>query len=1341
VAHGKSSQLSSEESRSLALLEGDKVDSFIRNETLADIFQSTCSIFPDKIAIISGKRTVTYKELDLLSTHVAAYLNAVGIGKGNVVGLFLPRGADLLIAQLGITKSGAGWLPFDSDTPHERISVCLNASEAKALLTCEELARTLNGVVTKVLTFESLLAKELLAVTQHADSSDIAYIIYTSGSTGAPKGISISHANICHFLRSENAILGILETDKVYQGFSCSFDMSFEEIWISYLVGASIWVAPKAIITDPEALAECLNRESITVLHAVPTLLSLISDPLKKLRMINVGGEACTQALATRLLNENLNRKLFNTYGPTETTVSATVAELKLNETINIGKPLPNYGVIILNESKEVCSLNEEGEIAITGPGLSPGYLYNPKLTSDKFIFFKDPISQVSKRVYLTGDLGKIDEKGKVYCIGRIDNQVKLRGFRIEPDEISAAILKSDKIKNAAVVLRKYNSSDELVAFVVTTDGTLIEINELKNEVAKYVPKYMVPVHVEQLESLPRLVSGKIDLKTLKLLELKQTNNYFNYTLKPKNDEERVLFECIIQLVPSSCPHSESDFFDDIGGHSLLAARLVSLVRKDPRFVALSISTIYQKRKLGLIALVMAEIASKRIFTKAEVKVDKSDHRRLVCGIAQALVVPIFISLNILDWLAPFFTYHYFTGDEGDSIINAIGLSLGAFVAFRLLNFVIAILGKRFLTRPLQHGRYPLWGKEYFNWWLATRFAELPDTYLITSTPWIRVYLRALGAKIGKGAIIDTVTFSVPELISIGDFVTIGNFANIENARIENGYLIVGKVIIEDEASIESYSVLEENTHVRKRGVLSGLSCLSANKIIDEDERWEGSPACKVTKNNCTERLRIKVPGYKNLAITCILGLSAVFASLLFFIPTFPAFLAIDWIDSNWLDIFNSKYGQIITFLYIFFLSLPASALFITVTMIFAASIRRMLPKAVPQTYPINSRKFLRKKFLSQIIDSSLRELHGIYASVFVPLWLRMLGAKIGSNSEISNAEGFIPELLELGDDCFIADGASIGEEEISSGWITESKTVINDRSFVGNNAYVAGGAKIPSDVLIGVQTRTPNNEILKSAQTWLGSPAVLLPSRASSPQFAEELTFRPSVERFIARATIELLRILTPISFAIASGYSMVKLLLPIAIKYGLGFYFLAALSAAGCVYAISCFLFVLCLKWIFIGRYKPRAAPMWTVFVWFSEAITSIYESLAVPNLINLLRGTPLLPFLLRSLGVRIGKNVFINTTDITEFDCVKIGDRTELNNWCGPQTHLFEDRIMKIGNIEIGNDVCIGPRTIILYDTIIDDQVKLGSLTLVSKGEHLPRCSKWEGSPAISVNNSSF
>jgi non-ribosomal peptide synthetase-like protein len=174
-------------------------------------------------------------------------------------------------------------------------------------------------------------------------------------------------------------------------------------------------------------------------------------------------------------------------------------------------------------------------------------------------------------------------------------------------------------------------------------------------------------------------------------------------------------------------------------------------------------------------------------------------------------------------------------------------------------------------------------------------------------------------------------------------------------------------------------------------------------------------------------------------------------------------------------------------------------------------------------------------------------------------------------------------------------------------------------------------------------------------------------------------------------------------------------------------------ALALAGCLYGLASFLLVVGLKWLLLGRYRPRAAPMWTPFVWLSEAVTNLYESLAVPNLLDFLRGTPMLPWALRLLGARIGRGVYLDTTDLTEFDCVRIGDESELNGWCGPQTHLFEDRIMKIGCVDIGARVSVGPCSTILYDTQIGDGVHLGPLTLVAKGERLPPNTSWEGAPA--------
>ena len=200
-----------------------------------------------------------------------------------------------------------------------------------------------------------------------------------------------------------------------------------------------------------------------------------------------------------------------------------------------------------------------------------------------------------------------------------------------------------------------------------------------------------------------------------------------------------------------------------------------------------------------------------------------------------------------------------------------------------------------------------------------------------------------------------------------------------------------------------------------------------------------------------------------------------------------------------------------------------------------------------------------------------------------------------------------------------------------------------------------------------------------------------------------------------------------------LAQRYTIVGLVLPLAERHGWGLRVVVALAVAGCLYGLLSFLFVVAAKWILVGRYRPRAAPMWTPFVWLSEGVTNLYESLAVPNFLNGLRGTPMLPFALRLLGARIGRGVFLNTTDLTEFDCVRIGAESELNAFCGPQTHLFEDRVMKIGVVDIGAQVTVGARTTILYDTAVGDRVRLGPLTLVAKGERLPAATSWTGSPA--------
>jgi len=1312
-----------------AILRGPRRPDLLRSETLADVLSTTARRRENHPALTSGNRTVTYRELEAASNQIGGGLSRLGAAPGLVVGLFLPRSADLLIAQAGITKSGAAWLPFDAETPLERIKTCLQSAHACGLVTCREWLPRLKAMPVAVWAVEDLIAEKNPAPLAAAKPSDPAYVIYTSGSTGQPKGIVISQRSICHFLRAENELLGVREDDRVYQGFSVAFDMSFEEIWISYLVGARLWIAPAPVVNDPDLFTQSLKCERITVLHAVPTLMSLVTELPPTVRLLNLGGEACPDALAQRIVKPG--RKVFNTYGPTETTVSASLAELKPDEPVTIGSPLPNYGMLVVDERRRPLPAGETGELGIFGPGLADGYLGRPDLTAEKFV--PNPAAENADEaiMYLTGDLAKIEPRGLVRCLGRADNQVKIRGYRVELDEITAALTAQLGVAAAAAVVRPVGELEQIVGFVVTTEGRKLEPAHLRSALAVCLPSYLVPSRFEFLNGLPRLVSGKIDRQALQTLPLAETKG--DARSEPRNEEEAALFAALEKLFPGGAFHPVADFFDDLGGHSLLAARLVSILRNDARYAALGVQEIYRERRLAEIAGAMKRTREQSQPAATPERAATPLRRRFFCGIAQAAVIPFFILLHMADWLAPFFVYHYFTGDPGDSIPLAVLYALGIFLLAQLANFAIAIAGKRLLAGRLPAGRFPLWGATYYRWWLGGKFCELPDVFLLAGTPWMTLYLRLLGARIGREVIIDTITLGAPELLTIADGVSIGAFVNIENARVEGGWLILGPVRLERGSVLDSYAVLENDTRLGEQSRLGGLSALAAGREIPAGEIWEGAPARKSAQNSEPLPPRPQISAAQRWLEAAVFAATAIVVSMIFFLPTFPAFMLIDWLDAHWLDVFESEVAPLPAFGLLFLLAIPASALFVGLTMLLTAGLCRLLPRQQAGIFSIHSPAFWRKKFVTLVLDTSLRSLHGLYASVFAPIWLRLLGATVGRHAEVSTAEGMVPELLNVGEDSFVADGAMLGDEELRGGWMILKPTRIGHRSFVGNGAYVSDGAVVPDDVLIGVQTRVPKNDQLQPGQTWLGSPPLLLPARERLKGFPESLTFRPSARRRVGRGIIEALRIVLPLAAVIATGYLIVILILPLAADNGWGLTVAGALALAGCLFGLASFFLVVALKWILVGRYRPRAVPMWTPFVWISEAVTNLYESLAVPNFLDILRGTPMLPWALRLLGARIGKGVYLNTTDLTEFDCVHIGDEAELNAWCGPQTHLFEDRVMKIGTVEIGAGVTVGVRSTILYDTQVGAGARLGPLTLVAKGERLPAHSSWQGSPA--------
>ena len=1319
-----------------SILIGSVQSELIRDETLADIFEATASFLPNQTALIFGTRKLSYGELNELSDGAASRLIADGVEPGQIVGLWLPRGIELLVMQLAIAKTGAAWLPFDADTPIERILVCLNDANAVGLLSCEAFTQDWHQSLPKFWSAEALLLPQQAPLKRRSGvfPEHLAYVIYTSGSTGKPKGIQINQGAICHFLRSENSQLGINKTDLVYQGFSVAFDMSFEEIWISYLVGATLWIAPKELASDPEELPLALIQQQITVLHAVPTLLALFTLDLPNLRIINLGGEACPEALANKWATSE--RKVFNTYGPTEATVSASLAELHAGKPVTIGRPLPNYVLLVIDpeptSSLRLLPREETGELCISGSGVAMGYLGRPELTAEKFLVNPFATGVHDQRLYRTGDLARIDASGCVQCLGRTDDQVKIRGFRVELGEIESTLCQQPNISTAAVILRHDDDIERLIAYIMTENKAAPVLSELRASLAESLPTYMVPGYFETLNEMPRLLSGKIDRKALRALPLNTASTDNNESDTPVNLAEEVLFASLTKLFPGQPIHREADFFSDLGGHSLLAARLASALRSHPQFTSFTVRDIYQQRQIGRIAEVLTAMPIALPIAEST-WIPPSASQRWLCGAAQAVTVPVLVLLRMSQWLASFFTYHFFTGDPSDSIIEAIAASVGVFLLATIFSFAIAIAGKWLIAGRLKAGRYPLWGFNYFRWWLADRLIEGAPLYMLGGSPLYIWWLRALGAKVGKEVNIGSLTLRAHDLVSIGDGVSIGNGVNLENARVEHGELVLGSINLADETCIGSYAVLEGNTSVGEYGHVEGLSALSDGMQVPPARIWSGSPAQDIGPfdyESQTPRPTLSEARLFTEALFFIFGVLAT--ATLFFIPIFPSMILVDSMDESYLWL---EHGGIAFQLFKYFLlAFPAIAVLIVCTAFISAALRWVvLMRLKAGSWPVHSNIYCRRWLVNQIQESSLNILHGVYATIYAPYWYRLLGAKVGRDAEISTAQGVVPDLLTLGDESFIADGVMLGDEFIEGGWMRTQATVISKRCFVGNGAYIPDGTVLPENILIGVHSRAPSNDLMRNGDTWLGSPAINLPAREETAGFPESLTFHPSYLRRIGRGLIEAYRIITPHATVIAVGYTIVLNAMPYA---EVGHWWVVALHLiiAGLLYGGGGFIFIAILKWLFIFRYDKRSQPMWTVFVWTSEGITNLYEGLVVPNFMRYLRGTPWLPVAFNLLGCHIGRGVYLDTTDITEFDCVSIGDYSELNAMVSPQTHLFEDRIMKIDYINIGKRVCIGARSTVLYSAFVADNVKLGPLTLVMKGESIPANSRWSGCPAI-------
>jgi amino acid adenylation domain-containing protein len=583
--------------------------SYPSGKTIPDLFSSQARRTPEAPAVVvprqggRGAQQITYRELELRSECLAHRLRSMGVGSQSLVGVCLDRSIHMVTGLLAVLKAGGAYVPMDPHFPRARLNFMMEDARL-ALVLCEEgFRRTVPPNIMAISPDRTWEQAESSGEFPPADSAwpdDLAYVIYTSGSTGTPKGVQITHRCVVNFLESMRREPGLAAEDRLLSVTTLSFDIAGLEIFLPLLVGASVMLAARDVAGDGRALAQLLSSSKATVMQATPVTWRILFEagwqgqPGLK---ILCGGEALPRELANRLLATG--SEVWNLYGPTETTIWSTLYRVRPGDAaVPIGKPIANTQVYILDEHRQLVPKGVPGELCIGGDGLARGYLNRPELTDEKFI--PHPYL-VGARLYRTGDLARWSPEGDLLYLGRLDYQVKIRGLRIELEEIEHLLRSHSDVQDAVVTAYRDNSGEmSLAAYIVARNGVdTIPLNqELRSLLTGRLPDYMVPSSLTVLERLPLTANGKVNRKGLPA-PLKETTE----TVVPRNFIETQLLTMWQQVLQMRGIGIRDNFFT-LGGHSLLAAKLLTQMEKV--FGPLSLAWLFEAPTVEQMAIRLA---------------------------------------------------------------------------------------------------------------------------------------------------------------------------------------------------------------------------------------------------------------------------------------------------------------------------------------------------------------------------------------------------------------------------------------------------------------------------------------------------------------------------------------------------------------------------------------------------------------------------------------------------------------------------------------------------------------------------------------------------------------
>ncbi len=1296
--------------------------------TLVDILEATAEAHPDAPAIDDGTRVWTYRET-LAEVHRRAVVLADhGVRRGDRVGVRATSGrADLYLAVLAVLRTGAAYVPVDRDDPDERAELVFGEAGVVAVVGDDGAVAPGPGRASSGPT-----------TPQAPRPDDDAWIIFTSGSTGTPKGVAVTHRSAAAFVDAEarlflqDAPLG--PGDRVLAGLSVAFDASCEEMWLAWRHGACLVPADRALVRTGLDLGPWVAEQGITVISTVPTLAGLLpAADLARVRLLIFGGEAVPPELAARLCGDG--REVWNTYGPTEATVVACAAPLDGVGEVRIGLPLDGWDLVVVDEAGKPVAEGATGELVIGGVGL--GRYLDPAKDAEKYA----PLDTVGwDRAYRSGDLVVNDPAGLVF-VGRADDQVKVGGRRIELGEIDAALLGAPQVSAAAAAVREARAGNQvIVGYVVPTDPAAFDPAAVTAHLRTVLPAALVPL-LGVVDDIPTRTSGKVDRDALPW-------PLPGHGPGPVPDGDPAaqgadlgspvatwlggIWAGVLGVAPTD---PDDDFFD-LGGGSLTAAQAVSAVRD--RYPAATVADLYAHPTLAeladhLVASYGATDAGTSTGTAAETAAKPVPRTPAGTHLYQqtALVLlRVLAGLRWATWAALAVALARLALDAGWPAGDAVAQLLdglppvswaGLAVAWLLLvspgRLGVAALAARLLLRGVRPGTYPRGGSVHRRLWLAEQLVDALGGLTVAAAPFVSTYARALGARIGRGVDLHTLP-PVTGMLRVGDGAAVEPEVDLAGHWIEGDVLHVGTVTIGRGATVGARSVLLPGARVRRgTDVAAGSAVVGAT---GRDEYWEGSPATRrrsTVKHPWPDERPARARGWLwaygvGGGLLALHPLAAITVGVLVLLggagpdgATTPAA------------------GLAAAAPRLPLAALAAFAAYAAITLVL---VRLLSIRMTPGFHPVRSRVGWQAWCTQRVMDSARTALFPLYSSVVTPVWLRLLGATVGRHVEASTVVG-IPTMIEASDGAFLADDTMVAPYQLGGGWLRVARAKVGRRAFLGNSGITAPGRSVPKNGLVAVLSAAPHKA--RKGSSWIGSPPTRLP-RAVGGAADEGLTYAPDTRLLWARGAVEVLR-LTAVVVAAALAAGVVVALLEAARAWGWVWAGVAgglALLLAGLVAA----LVTSGVKWLLVGRFRAGDHLLWSSFVWRNELADTFTEVVAAPWFANHVLGTGLLNVWLRTMGARIGRDVWCETYWLPESDLVTLGDGTAVGRGTVLQTHLFHDRVMSLDGVELDPGATVGPHSVVLPAARLGRRAIAGPASLVMRGEVLPAGSRWQGNP---------